>query len=251
LGLRPIFDIFPAMSSETIILLTTAASVGVIHTLLGPDHYLPFVAMARVGAWSRKKALTITALCGLGHVLGSVVLGLIGIAFGLSLSGLEAFESSRGSVAAWGLILFGLLYMVWGFWRAKRGHPHKHVHAHGDGTLHLHDHDHSQSSAHAHPHEKKNERSITPWVLFVIFLLGPCEALIPLLMFPAATESTGTLFLVTGTFGVATVATMLGAVFAGLEGVQRLPFRGLEPYAHSLAGLTIFLCGVAIRFLGI
>ncbi len=51
---------------------------------------------------------------------------------------------------------------------------------------------------------------MTPWVLFVIFLLGPCEALIPLLMFPAATESWATLFLVTGTFGLATVATMLG-----------------------------------------
>jgi nickel/cobalt exporter len=242
-------DIFPGMGSETIILLTTAASVGVIHTLLGPDHYLPFVAMARVGAWSRRKALAITALCGLGHVAGSVVLGLIGIAFGLSLSGLEAFESSRGSVAAWALILFGLLYMIWGFRRAKRDQAHSHVHAHADGTLHLHEHNHSPE--HLHPHGKKDERSITPWVLFVIFLLGPCEALIPLLMFPAATESVGALFLVTGTFGLATLATMLGAVFAGMEGIQRLPFKGLEPYAHSLAGLTILLCGVAIQFLGI
>ena len=239
------------MGSETIILLTTAASVGVLHTLLGPDHYLPFVAMARVGAWSRKKALAITALCGIGHVAGSVVLGLIGIAFGLSLSGLEAFESSRGSLAAWGLIMFGLIYMVWGVRRAKRGHTHTHLHAHGDGTLHLHDHNHTSEHLHPHPKEKDSERSITPWVLFVIFLFGPCEALIPLLMFPAATKSVGALVLVTGTFGVATVATMLGAVFAGMEGVQRLPFKGLEPYAHSLAGLTILLCGVAIQFLGI
>jgi nickel/cobalt exporter len=248
LGQAILPDIFCGMGTETILLLTTAASVGVLHTLLGPDHYLPFVAMARVGAWSRKKALAITALCGLGHVAGSVVLGLIGIAFGLSISGLEAFESSRASVAAWGLILFGLLYMVWGLRRASRGHKHTHLHAHGDGTLHLHDHNHA--SEHLHPHPKAKEGSITPWVLFVIFLLGPCEALIPLFMFPAATQSVGALFLVTGTFGVATVATMLGAVFAGMEGVQRLPFKGLEPYTHSLAGFIILLCGVAIQFLG-
>ena len=92
---------------------------------------------------------------------------------------------------------------------------------------------------------------MTPWVLFVIFLLGPCEALIPLLMFPAATRSPGALLLVTGTFGVATVGTMLTVVLAGVEGIQRLPFGKMERYAHTLAGLTILACGVAIRFLGI
>jgi nickel/cobalt exporter len=237
------------MSSETILLLTTAASVGVLHTLLGPDHYLPFVAMARVGAWSRRKTLVVTTLCGVGHVAGSVVLGLVGIAFGLSLSRLEAFESSRGSVAAWGLIAFGLLYTAWGLRRAARGHRHTHVHAHGNGTLHLHEHDHS--SDHLHPHPKESGGSLTPWVLFVIFLLGPCEALIPLLMFPAATRSPGALLLVAGTFGVATVGTMLTVVLAGIEGIQRLPFGKMERYAHTLAGLTILACGVAIRFLGI
>lgn len=237
------------MSSETILLLTTAASVGVLHTLLGPDHYLPFVAMARVGEWSRRKTLMVTTLCGVGHVAGSVGLGMLGIAFGLSLSRLEAFESSRGSIAAWALIGFGLLYTVWGLRKAARGHKHAHVHAHGNGTLHLHEHDHA--AEHLHPHPKETGRSMTPWVLFVIFLLGPCEALIPLLMFPAATQSVGALFLVTGTFGVATVGTMLAIVFAGLEGIERLPFRRMERHAHTFAGLTILLCGVAIQFLGL
>jgi ABC-type nickel/cobalt efflux system permease component RcnA len=237
------------MNPQTLLLVTTAASVGVLHTILGPDHYLPFVAMARAGTWSRRKALTVTALCGVGHVAGSVVLGLIGIAFGLSLAGLESFESSRGSLAAWALIFFGLLYMIWGVRRGRRGHRHAHVHAHADGSMHLHEHDHERE--HLHPHPEAEKKSITPWVLFVIFLLGPCEALIPLLMFPAATQSLPSLLLVTGTFGLATVATMLGAVFLGLEGVRRLPLQGLEPYAHSLAGLTILLCGVAIQFLGI
>ena len=237
------------MTSETILLLSTAASVGVIHTLLGPDHYLPFVAMARAGSWSKQKALVVTALCGLGHVIGSVVLGLVGIAFGLSLSRLEAFESSRGSYAAWALIAFGLLYMLWGVRRATRGHTHAHVHAHDDGKLHLHTHDHT--GQHLHPHPQQSRKSITPWVLFVIFLLGPCEALIPLLMFPAATQSTMALFLVTGTFGLATIGTMLATVFATLEGIDRIPLGRLERHAHTLAGLTILLCGVAIQFLGI
>jgi ABC-type nickel/cobalt efflux system permease component RcnA len=237
------------MTPETTILLASALSIGFFHTLLGPDHYLPFVTMARVGDWSRRKTLLVTALCGLGHVAGSVVLGMVGIAFGLSISRLEAFESSRGSWAAWGLILFGLLYMIWGVRRALRGRAHSHVHAHADGTLHLHEHAHARE--HLHPHPSESGSKMTPWVLFVILLLGPCEALIPLLMFPAATESWASLFLVTGTFGAATIATMLGLVFASLEGIQRISFPRAQRYGHALAGFTILLCGVAIEFIGL
>ena len=92
---------------------------------------------------------------------------------------------------------------------------------------------------------------MTPWVLFVIFLLGPCEALIPLLMFPAATESWATLLLVTGVFGSATILTMVGLVLAGLEGTRRVVLPGVGRYGHAIAGVTILLCGVAIQFLGI
>ena len=92
---------------------------------------------------------------------------------------------------------------------------------------------------------------MTPWVLFVVFVFGPCEALIPLLMFPAATHSTGALVLVTGTFGLATVTTMVATVWGALEGLRRFPLGRLERHAHTLAGLTILLCGVAIEFLGL
>jgi hypothetical protein len=240
---------FEFMGSSTTILLASALSIGFIHTVLGPDHYLPFVAMARVGSWSRRKALLVTGLCGLGHVVGSVVLGMVGIVFGLSLSRLEAFEASRGSWAAWGLILFGLLYATWGIRKAFRGQKHIHVHAHANGTVHLHEHVHA--GEHLHPHPTQSGATITPWVLFVIFLLGPCEALIPLLMFPAATESWGALLLVTGTFGGATVATMLVMVLASLEGVSRIRLPRAQRWGHALAGITILLCGVAIEFIGL
>jgi hypothetical protein len=92
---------------------------------------------------------------------------------------------------------------------------------------------------------------MTPWVLFVIFLLGPCEALIPLLMFPAATESWGALFLVTGTFGLTTVATMLAIVFLSVEGISLIKIPGAARYSHALAGITILLCGAAIQFMGL
>ncbi|MBU1320701.1 MAG: hypothetical protein KKH67_16115, partial [candidate division Zixibacteria bacterium] len=108
------------MTQELGALLTTAALIGFIHTVLGPDHYVPFVAMARARNWSRPKTIIITIWCGIGHVLSSVVIGLIGIAIGISVTSLESVEAIRGDLAAWALTAFGLVYFVWGLRRAMR-----------------------------------------------------------------------------------------------------------------------------------
>ncbi len=237
------------MSDEILILMATAASIGFFHTLFGPDHYLPFIVMSRSGKWSIKKTAFVTFLCGIGHVLGSVVLGLLGVAMGVALARLELIESVRGELAAWFLIAFGLVYFVWGVRRAIRNKPHQHIHAHADGTMHQHKHVHA--SEHLHVHTKKNEKNLTPWVLFTIFVLGPCEPLIPILMFPAAKENMFGLVMVTLIFGVVTIVTMLVVVIIGVYGVSLFPTEKLERYVHAIAGATISLSGMAIQFLGL
>ncbi len=77
------------MNSEITILALTAASVGFVHTLFGPDHYLPFIVLAKSRKWSYRKTGIITLACGLGHVGSSIVLGLIGVAFGLGIHKLD------------------------------------------------------------------------------------------------------------------------------------------------------------------
>ena len=72
------------MEKEIMVLCITAASIGFFHTIFGPDHYVPFIVMSRARKWSHVKTILITILCGLGHVGSSVVLGLIGVAVGLS-----------------------------------------------------------------------------------------------------------------------------------------------------------------------
>lgn len=234
------------MTPELVALVITAASIGVGHTLLGPDHYLPFVVLARARGWSRPFTVLVTTLCGIGHVGSSVVLGMVGIALGIAVARVEGIESARGDIAAWLLTAFGLVYMVWGLRRAARHRTHSHVHAHADGETHVHLHDHEQ--AHLHPHDHGRETpSLTPWVLFTIFVFGPCEPLIPILMYPAAADSAFGVALVAGVFGAATILTMLAAVLLLSFGLSRIPTRGLERYSHALAGLAIFLCGVAIH----
>ncbi len=118
------------MSQEIQILAITTASIGFIHTLIGPDHYVPFIMMAWARKWSLLKTTVITFLCGIGHVASSVVLGLAGVALGIAVGKLEMFESFRGNIAAWLLIAFGLVYFVWGLHRAYLNKPHTHSHLH-------------------------------------------------------------------------------------------------------------------------
>ena len=235
------------LSPEMAALTMTAASLGFLHTLLGPDHYLPFVVMARARRWSQVRTAWITLLCGLGHIGSSVMLGLAGIALGIAVTRLEGIEALRGDLAAWALIAFGLVYFAWGLKKAGRNRPHEHGHVHEDGIVHTHRHIHGTDHAHVHG----DNRRITPWVLFTIFVLGPCEPLIPVLMVPAAKESLSGLLWVTGVFGGVTILTMMGIVLISLRGITLIPLRGLERYAHALAGGTICLCGIAVQFLGV
>lgn len=272
-------------------LLGTAALIGFLHTLLGPDHYLPFVAMARSGRWTTRKTLIVTVLCGVAHVASSVLLGAVGIAGGVVLLRLEDLESHRAELAGWLLLGFGVAYLVWGILHAFRRLPHTHLHAHVDGTVHLHEHAHEGEHLHAHAlvplpsgeapivasrvapgvdassgpaatvsnannpgtnaafrtDRGQTAGGMTPWVLFTIFLFGPCEPLIPMLMYPASQANAGLVILVAAVFGLVTVGTMTIAVMGLLRGVSRVSLGPFQRFGHALAGLAVTGCGLAVK----
>lgn len=88
---------------------------------------------------------------------------------------------------------------------------------------------------------------MTPWVLFTIFLFGPCEPLIPFLMYPAAQGSMAGLFIVTTVFAAATLSVMTLMVAAMYWGAGFVRLGALHRYGHALAGLVVLSCGVAIK----
>ncbi len=237
-----------AMAEESLsYLLYLVVSLGVFHTLMGPDHYVPFVAMGRAGGWSFRRTLAITAACGAGHVLGSLVIGLVGMAVGVAVGGLAWFEEARGNLAGWLLLSFGLIYFAWGIKQAIRNKPHSHLHVHADGTTHHHTHTHH--SEHVHAHEQAGQkRQMTPWILFTIFVFGPCEPLIPILMLAGASLGWGAAMLVCAVFAVCTISTMVVTVAAGYYGLSHGRVGQLHRYAHALAGFSITACGLAMRY---
>ncbi len=236
------------MDSSITLLSVTAISLGFIHTLLGPDHYLPFIVLSEAKKWTTRKTMLITFLCGLGHVLSSVILGLIGIGVGISVSKLINVESFRGNIAAWLFIAFGLVYMIISVRNLYRKRRHTHSHFHVNNGVHTHDHDHHLEHTHIH---QADAAKTTPWILFLIFVFGPCEPLIPVLMYPAAENNIPGAVLVSLLFSVVTIATMMSIVLAFKLGLSKINLKPVEKYSNLIAGAMIFFSGIAIQFLGL
>lgn len=230
------------------VLLFTAASIALVHTAIGVDHTLPFVALARSRRWGVGKLVAITGLCGLAHVGSSVLLGVIGIAIGSALESVLWLEGQRGSWASWLLVCFGLVMAARGLYRARKM-PHGHGAHAGHGPVPR------DAGADAPAGAADGGRWFGPWGLFLVFLFGPCEPLIPVLMAPAAAHHWGWAVLVTVVFAAVTIGTMLTLVVLAHLGLQfgwgGGPTAGLARHREFMAGMAVAASGLAVRVLGL
>jgi len=231
------------MHNELQLLITAAITIACLHTVMGPDHYLPFIALSKARGWSFPKTLLWVIICGCGHVWSSVLLGLGGAAIGWSLNKVKWLENVRGGIAGWALLLFGLIYGIWGLYRAYKNKPHKHFDTYEDGSIYVYEHKHGNI---VQPSER---HKVTPWVMFIIFLLGPCEPMIPLLFYPAAKSSWHGMLILIIVYTFFTLLTMVTMVVLGYFGLAFLKTEKLERYMHALGGLTLFVCGAGMVFL--
>jgi nickel/cobalt transporter (NicO) family protein len=208
-------------------LALAAVTVGALHTL-APDHWVPFAALARSRKWSAGRTARITIACGFGHVTVSALLGLLGLAFGLTM--VQAFGQRMESLAGILLIGFGLVYGIWGLRRAAGRRLHGHTHNHYD-----HVHDPSRTTA---------------WALFLLFSADPCVAVIPLL-FAAAPLGAGRAAGIVLLYELATIGTMVALVLPARAGARVLRAAWLDRWGDAAAGGVIAAVGITVTALGI
>ena len=268
-------------------LCASALTIGLIHTISGPDHYLPLIVVSRARKWNAAQTAAWTALCAIGHVLGSVVVGLVGVFLGWEISKQTWAANIRGSLAGWTLLIFGTLYLLWGIYKAIRGTTHRHFqvtetgelhsykHTHTRAYLHIHDdatqyyrgsynsqtrqhhppaHDHTHTHDHDHAHDdaplSRPRISVTPWILFVIFVMAPLEPLMPFLFASGAQRSMVSVVAVVLTFILAKLIVMETMVLLGYFGLARFKTQKLERYSSVIAGAVVTFCGIGVVFLG-
>lgn len=232
------------MEPFSVSLLFTTGSVALMHALVGPDHWLPFVMLSRARRWTLWRTLLVTLVCGLGHVLSSVGLGLLATALGWQATRLAGVEGARGLLAAWLLLAFGVAYAAWGVRRGARRRRGLELHAH-DGSVHLHAQG-ERPHAHEGAPDDDDSQGVAFWTLFVVFVLGPCEPMIPLLVAPASRGQWSLTLWVAAVFSAMTIVAMLAIVAIVRLGLVHLRFARLARWSHALAGGAIALCGLAV-----
>lgn len=208
------------------ILLASAVSVAFFHSL-APDHWLPFVALAKGSRWSMRRLAGIATLAGIGHVASSLLIGAAGLWAGWVVHRLGGVEAWRGGVAIWLLIGFGAAYTLWGLKHAQHPHPHRSV----------------KDAVAAYAARRV-------WILIAVLVFGPCEPLIPL-MFLAYKGGLSAIVVVSAVFSLVTIGMIVGQSCLSYAGVRLVQAEWMERYAHALAGLVIVLTGLAVIFLGI
>ena len=102
------------MIPDTIIIAGSAASVGFIHTILGPDHYLPLVAMAKTNGWSGTKDCKLHCFLWFQSCTWYHSYWFPGLSFRSCFFSIETVQTIRGDFAGWFLLLFGAIYFAWG-----------------------------------------------------------------------------------------------------------------------------------------
>ncbi len=231
------------MTTEILTLAISAATISCIHTASGPDHYLPFIVLSRSHQWSMPKTIFLTIICGLGHILSSVLLGGMGVLLGWQLSRLTWFQNYRVNVSGWCLLAFGCIYLTWGLYQAYRNKPHKHFDVMND-DVYVYEHRHGDT------YRPQKRVKVTPMVLFAVFVMGPSEPLVPLLFYSGTRRSAAEIVLLVVVFAVMTVLTMLTMVWIGIKGYAYLKTDKLERYVHAIGGAVVTICGIGMLFLG-
>ena len=162
-----------------------------------------------------------------------MILAVIASSIGIAINRFDYIEQFRSEIAVWLLISLGLTYFICGI----------------RGVLKKQNHEHLNYCC------SSNNCSRTTLILFIISILGPCEPLIPLIMYPVIQKSILNIFLISFVFGLSTLFVMLFMVFIFIYGSGKIAkitkFSLLEKYGNVLTGGIICTCGLVVKFFGI
>jgi hypothetical protein len=226
--------------STAFLLFLSSCSTAVIHALI-PDHWLPFVLMARAQGWSERRAATLTGLAGVLHVLVTVVAGGLTIVVGsASIHSLaERSGHSLGFVGGFLLAVFGIAYGIFRHLREARIHA-----AAGPERV-----DQPAAGGHVHVHGHLLERwfhgALTAGALVLVIGISPCALLVPIL-FAASAAGLGAVLAAALGFGLCTIGTMVGVTIVAMRGMRRIELPFFTRYGDLISGALVGAVGLLL-----
>ncbi|MBY0470450.1 hypothetical protein K2X30_04715 [bacterium] len=211
---------------STLIFALSAAAVGFVHSL-SPGHWLPVVLVAKSRKWSPGMATLGALALASGHILLSLILGIVGLEIGSTLI-LQHHEATIERYGAILVIVFGAIYAFIAYRRHSSCHGHGH---HGPDA----------------PKGPKYQSSRS--VLLFLFSLGfsPCIAVFPVFA-AAAMKGTATLVIAMAAFALSVVGALVLAAQLAVHGLTKLDHPVLEHYGDLITGLCVIGLGAFLYF---
>jgi hypothetical protein len=213
-------------------MLLGTLSIAAMHALI-PSHWLAFAVVGRAQRWTMRHTLFVTALAGSGHILITVVLGLLLAVVGKELH--RAIPPPLEHAATAGLlILLGLYFAL----PALRGR----------GGCHAHGHSGEEREASSGLARRLGASPTIMSLLVLGMTLSPCLDLLSIYL-AASALSWRVLIAISCLMAVTTLGIMLTLVWLTLHGLQRLRLDWLERHEGLAVGGLLILLGVLLCFL--
>lgn len=205
-------------------ILLGAAAIGAVHAVI-PNHWLPLVAISRSEGWSKKETLLTTLLVACCHVSGTILVGAVASAFGMSF--IEGREEQAHLLSRYILIVVGLLFILSGLRHARQCHHHR-LRLVGGG-----------------PEEHQSLKRLGVVVtLSVAMFLSPCMDIIGY-FFSVSLLGWEAVFWLALIFALTTIPLLVVLVALGLSGIDKLNWKVLDHHGRSITGLLLVLLGIA------
>lgn len=196
--------------------------MGALHGLL-PDHWLPYVLLAKARRWDLSRSIGATVAGGVAHLASTAALGLV-LAF-LGAEAAPAVGPAAELAGAGILAVFGLALSL----RAVRAR-------------------HPSPSPRTEPRPLSASGDRSHLVQGVLLGLRPCAEAMALFLAAAAYGLTSSVLAVIA-WVASTLGTMLAAVWLSLRGLRDFRPQFLERWGELVAGLVILLMGLGAALL--
>lgn len=195
--------------------------VGLVHSL-APGHWLPVILMAKSRRWDLKTAMFGAMVAASGHVLLSIILGLVSIWIGAQI--FAPYEDEIERYAGIALSVFGLIYALVAYKRHHKCHGHTH-----------------------HGPNPKGQRA--PFLFLFSLGFSPCVAVLPVIV-TASTEGSMGVLLACVSFSIGVLTALVGSTLVVTLGLLKLDHPVFEHYGDVITGCGVAIMGLLLFFFG-
>ncbi len=214
---------------------------------------MPIAVVARAQRWSTGRTTRVALWTGVGHVLGSLALGVLIMGLGFGLKGILRIE---GPIVGIVLVLTGIGLFLWS--RRHPGHSHPHPHeadlAHKHEATHVHSSDHSHdpdapppppyghSQVHDH-HLSDRFRRRSTWLIPAGIAASHDPTILPVFL-AAMAVNVRTVALVSAVYALVTILAIVVLSLAAVWGGYQVKWTWLEQHAHHVTAAVLVALGI-------